>query len=255
MLCPHSASVYGLSQIGSRWPLKPAVSADRPATRGRRAALTESRAIRPYRGAQVRTHGTGGERPLGTIPAHIQIAPTEHSMKLETLVVHAGYSPDPTTKAVAVPIYQTTSYAFDDTQHGADLFDLKVAGNIYTRIMNPTTDVLEKRIAALEGGVGALGLASGPGGDDLRAADDHRSRPERHQLDRAVRRYVQPVCAHLPAVRAAGEVRRSSRPGVVREADRSRTPAPSSANPSAIRPATSRISARSPRSPTATASR
>ena len=82
-------------------------------------------------------------------------------MQLETLAVHGGYAPDPTTKAVAVPIYQTTSYAFDDTQHGADLFDLKVAGNIYTRIMNPTTDVLEKRIAALEGGVGALGLASG----------------------------------------------------------------------------------------------
>jgi O-acetylhomoserine (thiol)-lyase len=80
-------------------------------------------------------------------------------MKLETLAIHAGYSPDPTTKAVAVPIYQTTSYAFDNTQHGADLFDLKVAGNIYTRIMNPTTDVLEKRLAALEGGVGALGLA------------------------------------------------------------------------------------------------
>jgi len=82
-------------------------------------------------------------------------------MKLETLAVHAGYSPDPTTKSVAVPIYQTTSYAFDDTQHGADLFDLKVAGNIYTRIMNPTTDVLEKRMAALEGGIGALALASG----------------------------------------------------------------------------------------------
>ncbi len=82
-------------------------------------------------------------------------------MKLETLAVHGGFTPDPTTKAVAVPIYQTTSYAFDDTQHGADLFDLKVAGNIYTRIMNPTTDVLEKRIAAMEGGVGALGLASG----------------------------------------------------------------------------------------------
>jgi O-acetylhomoserine (thiol)-lyase len=82
-------------------------------------------------------------------------------MKLETIAVHGGYTPDPTTKAAAVPIYQTTSYAFDDTQHGADLFDLKVAGNIYTRIMNPTTDVLEKRVAALEGGVGALGLASG----------------------------------------------------------------------------------------------
>ena len=82
-------------------------------------------------------------------------------MKIETLAVHAGFEPDPTTKAVAVPIYQTTSYAFDDTQHGADLFDLKVAGNIYTRIMNPTTDVLEKRVTAMEGGVGALGLASG----------------------------------------------------------------------------------------------
>ncbi|MCP8467471.1 bifunctional O-acetylhomoserine aminocarboxypropyltransferase/cysteine synthase [Pseudomonas sp. ZM23] len=82
-------------------------------------------------------------------------------MKLETLAIHAGYSPDPTTKAVAVPIYQTTSYAFDDTQHGADLFDLKVAGNIYTRIMNPTNAVLEERVAALEGGVAALAVASG----------------------------------------------------------------------------------------------
>ncbi len=82
-------------------------------------------------------------------------------MKLETLALHAGYSPEATTKAVAVPIYQTTSYSFDNTQHGADLFDLKVAGNIYTRIMNPTQDVLEKRIAAMEGGVGALALASG----------------------------------------------------------------------------------------------
>jgi len=82
-------------------------------------------------------------------------------MRLETLAVHGGYSPDPTTKAVAVPIYQTTSYAFDNAQHGADLFDLKVAGNIYTRIMNPTTDVLEKRLAALEGGIGALAVASG----------------------------------------------------------------------------------------------
>jgi len=82
-------------------------------------------------------------------------------MKLETLAIHAGYSPDPTTKAVAVPIYQTTSYAFDNTQHGADLFDLKVPGNIYSRIMNPTNDVLEQRMAALEGGVGALAVASG----------------------------------------------------------------------------------------------
>jgi len=82
-------------------------------------------------------------------------------MKLETLAVHAGFTSDPTTKAVVVPIYQTTSYSFDDTQHGADLFDLKVAGNIYTRIMNPTQDVLEKRVAALEGGIAGLALASG----------------------------------------------------------------------------------------------
>jgi len=82
-------------------------------------------------------------------------------MRIETLAVHAGYSPDPTTKAVAVPMYQTVAYAFDSAQHGADLFDLKVAGNIYTRIMNPTQDVLEKRVAALEGGIAALALASG----------------------------------------------------------------------------------------------
>ena len=81
--------------------------------------------------------------------------------KFETLSVHAGYSPDPTTRAVAVPIYQTAAYAFDSAQHGADLFDLKVPGNIYTRIMNPTQDVLEQRVAALEGGIGALALASG----------------------------------------------------------------------------------------------
>lgn len=82
-------------------------------------------------------------------------------MKIDTLAIHAGYSPDPVTKSVAVPIYQTVAYAFDSAQHGADLFDLKVPGNIYTRMMNPTNDVLEKRVAALEGGIAALALASG----------------------------------------------------------------------------------------------
>jgi len=81
--------------------------------------------------------------------------------RFETISVHSGYSPDPTTKAVAVPLYQTVAYAFDNAQHGADLFDLKVPGNIYTRIMNPTQDVLEQRLAALEGGIAALALASG----------------------------------------------------------------------------------------------
>jgi O-acetylhomoserine (thiol)-lyase len=82
-------------------------------------------------------------------------------MEIETKAVHSGYSPDPTTNAVAVPIYQTTAYAFDNTQHGADLFDLKVLGNIYSRIMNPTNDVLEQRVADMEGGAAGLALASG----------------------------------------------------------------------------------------------
>ena len=82
-------------------------------------------------------------------------------MKLETLALHAGYESDPTTHAATTPIYQTTSYIFDDTQHGADLFNLAVPGNIYTRIMNPTTAVLEERLAQMEGGIGALAVASG----------------------------------------------------------------------------------------------
>src|SRR5580698_3306372 len=81
--------------------------------------------------------------------------------RFDTIAVHGGYSPEPTTKSVAVPLYQTVAYAFDNAQHGADLFDLKVPGNIYTRIMNPTQDVLEQRLAALEGGIAALALASG----------------------------------------------------------------------------------------------
>ena len=82
-------------------------------------------------------------------------------MKRETIALHAGYRSDPSTRAAAVPVYQTTSYTFDDTQHGADLFNLNVAGNIYTRIMNPTTAVLEERLAQLEGGIAALAVASG----------------------------------------------------------------------------------------------
>ena len=82
-------------------------------------------------------------------------------MKRETIAIHGGFAGDPETHSVAVPVYQTTSYYFDDTQHGADLFDLKVPGNIYTRIMNPTTAVLEERVAMLEGGIGALAFASG----------------------------------------------------------------------------------------------
>lgn len=78
-----------------------------------------------------------------------------------TMAVHAGQVPDPTTGSRAVPIYQTTAYNFNDTEHGANLFSLKESGNIYTRLMNPTTDVFEKRMAALDGGIGALAFASG----------------------------------------------------------------------------------------------
>ena len=82
-------------------------------------------------------------------------------MRDETIAIHGGYETDPTTKAVAVPIHQTVAYEFDDAQHGADLFDLAVPGNIYTRIMNPTNDVLEQRVAALEGGIAGLALSAG----------------------------------------------------------------------------------------------
>jgi len=82
-------------------------------------------------------------------------------MKKETLAIHAGYTTEPTTKSVAVPIYQTVAYEFDNAQHGADLFNLAIPGNIYSRIMNPTLDVLEQRMAALEGGIAALALSAG----------------------------------------------------------------------------------------------
>ena len=82
-------------------------------------------------------------------------------MRDETIAIHAGYETDPTTKSVAVPIYQTVAYEFDNAQHGADLFNLAVPGNIYTRIMNPTADVLEKRVAELEGGVAGLAVSAG----------------------------------------------------------------------------------------------
>ena len=82
-------------------------------------------------------------------------------MKRETIAIHAGYDGDPTTKAVAVPIYQTVAFEFDSAEHGAALFNLEVEGNIYTRIGNPTNAVLEKRVAALEGGVDGLSVSSG----------------------------------------------------------------------------------------------
>src|SRR4030065_676265 len=89
------------------------------------------------------------------------------NLKFETLQLHAGQELDPTTNSRAVPIYQTTSYGFKNSEHAANLFGLREFGNIYTRIMNPTNDVLEKRVALLDGGVGALAVASGQAAETL----------------------------------------------------------------------------------------
>src|SRR5215467_11001761 len=96
------------------------------------------------------------ERTPLSVPLEVRSA-----MKRETIAIHEGYDGDPTTKAVAVPIYQTIAFEFDSAEHGAALFNLEVQGNIYTRIGNPTNTVLEKRVAALEGGVEALSVSSG----------------------------------------------------------------------------------------------
>src|ERR1700684_1012729 len=85
----------------------------------------------------------------------------DRALGFNTRALHAGYAPDPTTKARAVPIYQTTSFVFDNSEHAAALFGLQQFGNIYSRIMNPTTDVLEQRVASLENGVAGLAVASG----------------------------------------------------------------------------------------------
>ena len=107
------------------------------------------------------SNGTNGAHENGAHDASADESTEAPSYRFETLQVHAGHEPDPTTRARAVPIYASTSFTFEDADHGADLFALKEFGNIYTRIMNPTNDAFEKRVAALEGGVGALATASG----------------------------------------------------------------------------------------------
>ena len=103
---------------------------------------------------------------------------TASTYRAETLALHAGYRADPATGSVAVPIYQTTSYQFDSTEHAADLFALKQLGNIYTRIMNPTCDVLEQRVAALEGGAAALAVASGQAASALAVEGIKKPQPQ-----------------------------------------------------------------------------
>ena len=148
-----------------------------------------------FRSNQNRSKSTDWKWGYARAPAVAEsgappVSPTETLMPTEskhpeTIVLHAGYRSDPTTNAVAVPIYQTTSYQFRDTGHAANLFGLSELGNIYTRIMNPTNAVLEERVAALEGGAAALALSSGQAaslfavhkqwqaGDNFVASTDH----------------------------------------------------------------------------------
>ncbi len=100
----------------------------------------------------------------------------DKKFRLGTTALHAGQVPDPTTGSRAVPIYQTSSYVFKNTEHAANLFGLRELGNIYTRLMNPTTDVFEKRMAAIEGGTGAIATASGAGSHHLRDPEHHPAR-------------------------------------------------------------------------------
>lgn len=132
---------------------------------------------------------------------------TPDTWSFETKQIHAGQTPDSATNARALPIYQTTSYTFRDTDHAAALFGLAEPGNIYTRIMNPTTDVVEQRIAALEGGVAALFLSSGQAAEtfailNLASAGDHIvSSPP------AVRRHLQPLPLHAAQARHRSQLR------------------------------------------------
>ena len=119
--------------------------------------------------------------------------------KIDTIALHAGQeTPDPTTGSRAVPIYQTSSYVFKSTEHAANLFALKELGNIYTRMMNPTTDIFEKRVAAIEGGTGALAVASGQAADIPRPTNDNSSRRRNSCSQQPLRRNLQPTPLHLP---------------------------------------------------------
>ena len=138
--------------------------------------------------------------------------PPNRKPRFETLQVHAGQEPAPGTNARAVPIYQTTSYTFDCADHGARLFALKEFGNIYTRIMNPTTDVFEKRIAALEGGVAALATASGQAAQFLALTNIAQAGDNIVSLEPPLRRHLQPVQGDAAAPRDRREVRRRRRP-------------------------------------------
>ena len=125
-----------------------------------------------------------------------------------TLALHGGQVPDPATNARAVPVYQTTSYVFNSAEHAASLFALQEFGNIYTRIMNPTTDVLEKRLAAFDGGVGALAVASGQSAITLAVLEYHAGGPE-HRVDKFLYGgHLQPLSLHAAETGHSSSFRR-----------------------------------------------
>ena len=128
-----------------------------------------------------------------------------------TRALHAGHRPDSETGSRAVPIYQTTSYVFEDTQHAANLFNLQRFGNIYTRIMNPTTAVFEERMASLERGVGALALSSGQAAQFIAIIEPARLRRRDCRIEGLVRRHLHAIRRELPAARNQHNFRRSGR--------------------------------------------
>ena len=121
-------------------------------------------------------------------------------MKDQTLAIHAGFKSDPTTKAVAVPIYQTIAYEFENAAHGAALFNLEVEGNIYSRIMNPTVDVLEKRCAELEGGIAGLCVSAGSAAINYAILNIAESGNNIHRPS-ALRRHIHAVQTHAAKTR------------------------------------------------------
>ena len=123
-------------------------------------------------------------------------------MRRETIAIHEGYDGDPTTKAVAVPIYQTIAFEFDSAEHGAALFNLEVQGNIYTRIGNPTNTVLEKRVAALEGGVEALSVSSGMAAIHYALANITGDGKQHRVRSAALRGYVHASGSHFSQTRS-----------------------------------------------------
>ena len=161
----------------------------------------------------------------------------------ETLSLHAGQHPDPVTRSRAVPIYQTTSYLFDDADHAAGLFNLERAGHIYTRISNPTTAVLEERLAALEQGVGAVCTASGMAAMHLAIATLARRRRPHRRLGLALRRHHQSPHPHAAALRRHHELRQAARPRRLPRGDRRKHPAGDSGNHRQSRPRSARHSA------------